>query len=370
MSGWVHLTARVYRVLLAFYPSGFRAEFGEEMQDVLADTLAGAKTCSWSHLIILFARELRDLPGSVWREHLRARKRIPMNQDQAWRPLTTKALIVAMAVFVLPAFLAISALLFQHQSSINVILTTLALALMAFILIVLIVGSVTGFPRWSVPFLGIVVTAIVMLELSWRVWENIYPAVYRILGGKPSTLPTRITYQALRGGFSWFAVFVACVFLVLLLAAWPRTRRLARTIRQDWTLFSFMLYSGTVLALELVFEEYRYADLWKIACWACLALGARMYLKSDSPRERILALLVGVTLAHWIAAIGKGIILPRQSWGAWYGYDHWTYRRFDFGSTIAQWGWVVFFMLIPALLTQIPRPATTDSSPEEDLIPV
>ena len=369
MSRWVHLMARLYRVLLAFYPSGFRAEFGEEMHDVFADTLAGAKTCSWSHLIILFAHELRDLPGSVWREHLRARKRVQMNQDLAWRPLTTKELTAAMAVFVLPAFGAILALLVQHRSSINPILTPLALALIAVILIVLTIGSVTGFPRWSVPYLGIVVTAIVMLEPSWRVWEVIYPAVYRILGGRPSTLPTRITYQALMGGFSWFAVFVACVLLVLLLAAWPRTRRLAHSIRQDWTLFSFMLYSGTVFALELVFEEYGYASLWKIACWACPALGATIYLGSSSPRKRILALLVGVTLAYWIAAIGKWIILPQQSWGAWYGYDHWTYRRFELGSTIAQWGWVVFFMLIPVLLTRISRPATAGASPEENLIP-
>jgi len=279
-----------------------------------------------------------------------------MNQNLSGRPLTSKELIVAMSIFVLPVFLAISALLFQGQSSINLIMTTLFLALIAFTLIVLILGFVKGFPRWSVPFLGIVVTVFGILELSQRIWENIYPAVYRMLGGRPSTLPTRIAYQALRGGFSWFTVFVACVLLVLLLAAWPRTRRLAQSIRRDWTLFSFLLYGGVIFSLQLVFEEYRYAELWKIACWTCLALGAWIYLKSETSRKRIMALLVGVTLAYWIAAVGKWIVLPLQSWGAWYGYDHWTYLRFQFGSTITGWVWVVFFMLLPALLTLILRP--------------
>ncbi len=357
-----------YTLLLRLYPRRFRNEFADEMIAVFNDALADVKMDSRSNPMILFARELRDLPGAVWREHLRAGKGIQMNQNLAWKPLTTKELIVAMAIFLLPAFPTLSVLLFQHQSSINFIMTTLALVSMAFVLIVLVIGSVKGFPRWSVPVLGVVVTAFVMLGPSWRIWENIYPAVYRILGGRPSTLPTRITYQALMAGYSWFAVFVACALLVLLLAAWPRTRRLAQSIRQDWTLFSFLLYGGVIFALELVFEEYRYDELWKIVCWVSLALGAWIYLKSSSPRKRILVLLVGVTLTYWIAAVGKWIILPLQSWGAWYGYDHWTYRRFEFGSTIAHWGWVVFFMLIPTVLTLILRPQEIVPVHEEELV--
>ena len=33
MSIRARMATRAYRVLLAFYPSGFRANFGEEMQD-------------------------------------------------------------------------------------------------------------------------------------------------------------------------------------------------------------------------------------------------------------------------------------------------------------------------------------------------
>jgi hypothetical protein len=293
-----------------------------------------------------------------------------MNQDRsAWRPLTNTELLTGLALFMLPILYTISGFLFGYHSLTNLIRSTLVFATMAFILVVLILAFMKGFPRWTVPFLGIAVTAIVMLEPSWRIWNNIYPAVYRILGGKPSTLLTRITYQALMWGFFWFAVFVACVLLVLLLAAWPRTRRLARDIRQTWTLFSFMLYGGVIFALELVFDEYRYDELWKIACWGCLAAGAWAYLKSASPRQRILALLAGVTLAYWIAAVGKWYLVPLQTWGAFHGHDYETYSRFEFWRTLAEWGWVMFFMLLPALLTRIPRPATADSLPDEDLVP-
>ena len=74
MSALTQAIGWLYTQCLNLYPQDSRSEFGDEMQNVFADTLADAKTGSWSHLVILLARELRDLPGSVWREHLRARK--------------------------------------------------------------------------------------------------------------------------------------------------------------------------------------------------------------------------------------------------------------------------------------------------------
>ncbi len=68
MSGWVHLIKRVYHVLLAFYPSGFRAEFGEEMESVFSEVTSEAGD-STGKLAVFFLREIRDLPGAVWREH-------------------------------------------------------------------------------------------------------------------------------------------------------------------------------------------------------------------------------------------------------------------------------------------------------------
>ena len=103
MSGWVHLITRVYRVLLLLYPSGFRAEFGEEMQDVFATALTEAQHPSHavdfgdetravfvqavkvhggtSRALRFFLRELKDLPGSLLRQHWLAirKEKVPVN---------------------------------------------------------------------------------------------------------------------------------------------------------------------------------------------------------------------------------------------------------------------------------------------------
>jgi hypothetical protein len=365
--------ARIFRWFyiqsLKLCPVEFHAEFGDEMQNVFADTLAGAKTCSWSHLIILFARELRDLPGSVWREYLRARKRIHMNQNLTWRPPTTKELFTGLTLFVFPILPSLLKLVFGYQPLINQIGSKMTVALLIIILVVLVLGLKHGFPRWTVPYLGVAVTSIVILEPSWRIWDLFYPDVQRAIGYYTKTLQVRVLYQALMWGFFWFLAFVSAILLILLLMARPRTRQLAQRIRLDWTLFSFMLFGGVVFQLELIFEEYAYDELWKIACRVCLALGAWIYFKNADRRKRILALLAGVTLNYWIAAVGKWYLVPLQTWGAFHGYQYETYSWFEFWRTLAEWGWVMLFMLIPALLTRIPRPATTDLPPEEDLIP-
>lgn len=369
MSGWVRLITRVYRVLLAFYPSGFRAEFGDEMHVVFADTLADAKTVGWFRTVNLFARELRDLPGSVWREHLRARKGFQMNQNLTWRPPTTKELLAGLMLFVFPMLPSLLKLVFGYQPLMNQIGSGITIALLVVILVVLVLGLKRGFPRWTVPYLGVAVTSIVILEPSWRIWDLFYSDVERAIGYYTKTLQVRVLYQALMWGFFWFLAFVSAILLILLLMAWPRTRQLAQRIRLDWTLFSFMLFGGVVFQLELVFEEYAYDELWKIACRVCLALGAWVYLKNADRRKRILALLAGATLNYWIAAVGKWYLVPLQGWGAFHGYQYETYRRFEFWRTLAEWGWVMLFMLIPSGLTLIPRPQESDPAPGENLAP-
>ena len=64
----------------------------------------------------------------------------------------------------------------------------------------------------------------------------------------------------------------------------------------------------------ILFEEYHYEEPWKFAAWVYLALGGWLYLRLKTNIQRILALIGGVTLAMWTAAIGKWIIVPFQDW--------------------------------------------------------
>lgn len=357
MSGWERLLVWGYRALLAFYPSEFRAEFGEEMQDVFAAAVAEARHHGGERAWRLIWRETRDWPGAVWQAHLDIRKGHAMmdSRSNSPAPLTRNEMIVAMALFVLPAVPAAVKFVFGYHTVTSSISSGLTIILIVFTAVVLVLGFRRGVPRWSVPFLGVAVTAIVMLELSWRIWELFYQPVETAIGYHTKTLQVRVLYSTLREGFFWFATFITATILIMLLAIWPRTRRLAQAIRQDWTLLSLMLYSGVVFNLELVFEEYAYDELLKIACWTILAVGAWIYLRSRSPRRRILALLAGVTLVYWISAVGKWYLVPLQSWGAWFHYDYETYCAFEFWRTLAEWGWVILFMLTPALTALLPR---------------
>ena len=106
-------------------------------------------------------------------------------------------------------------------------MTGLFLILMAFIIVVFLLGLIKGFPRWTVPFFGILVTTIVMLEPSWRIWDLFYQPVQMAIGYYTKTLEVRVLYSTLQEGFFWFSVFITAIILVLLLSIRPRTRQLA-----------------------------------------------------------------------------------------------------------------------------------------------
>jgi hypothetical protein len=288
-----------------------------------------------------------------------------MDQNNlAWRPLNTWELLVGLGIFMAPILGDLVKLVFGYSIG-NRIGSFLLLATLVFILVILIIGLLKGFPRWTVPYLGTVVINLVMLQAVFPLWGLFVDDVRRMIKYFTKTLGARIQYSVLLGSFFWLVSFLSLALLILILMAWPCTRKLAQRIRQDWTLMSFMVYSALVFNLELVFEEYAYDEAWKIACRVCLFLGAWIYFKSANQRKRILALLTGATLFFGIAAVGQWVVLPQQSWGAFYGYDHWTYRRVILSGTLTGWISVLIFMLVPALINLIPRPRQADPIPEE-----
>jgi hypothetical protein len=289
-----------------------------------------------------------------------------MNQnDLSWRPLNTKELLAGLTLFILPIISPILKLIFGYKPVINNIGSAFTLTILFVGLVIIIAGIKYGFPRWSIPYLGASVITIIMLQAVFPLWGLFVDDVRRIIKYYTKTLAARIQYSVLLGSFFWLVPFVALVLFILLLMIWPRTRKLAQRIRQDWTLMSFMVYSALVFNLELVFEEYAYDEAWKIACRVCLFLGAWIYFKNADQHKRILALLVGSTLFFGIAAVGQWVVLPKQSWGAFYGYDHWTYRRVMLSGTLTSWVSALFFMLVPTLINLIPRRKQAVPLPEE-----
>jgi hypothetical protein len=152
----------------------------------------------------------------------------------------------------------------------------------------------------------------------------------------------------------WLSLFV-CTFLVLgLLAVLHKFRPLLDRIRQDWTLASYILYSGTLFTLLLAFDQYRYEASSTITISLCLGTGAWFYLRSPYPWQRTLALLAGLTLAMWTAITGQwpAFFQDGQGWLQWqvYASEGW----FEARRAVFLWGWMVVVILAPALLRWIP----------------
>jgi len=356
----------LYSQSLLLYPSTFRMEFRDEMEFIFNTEILSTARNSRESFIRFLWRELKEWPGAVFREHLRARKGKTMNPNHlAWRPLNTKELLAGLVLFVLPIFPSIFRLILGYNTLSGKISLALTYVILITGLVIFITGIRSGFPRWTIPYLGVGVISLVMLQVVYPIWGLFADNVRMMINYSTRTLAARIQYSVLLGSFFWLVPFVILILTILLLRIWPRTRMLAQRIRRDWTLMSFMIYSALVFNLELIFEEYGHDEAWKIASRICLFLGAWIYFRTADQRKRIWTLIVGATLFFGIAAVGQWVVLPLQSWGDFYGYDHWTYRRVMLSGTLISWVSVLSFMLIPALINLIPQPRKADQISEE-----
>ena len=102
--------ARVYSLLLAFYPHDFRMEFSEEMDHAFRAAAAETRKKGKIKLLNFFAREFRDLPGAILQEHLHSSRGLSMNEtnfkrpDWFFYPLWAGVSISAFAIAVLAYF--------------------------------------------------------------------------------------------------------------------------------------------------------------------------------------------------------------------------------------------------------------------------
>jgi hypothetical protein len=148
----------------------------------------------------------------------------------------------------------------------------------------------------------------------------------------------------------------------------PYTRIIWLRIRTDWTQLSFLLYGSIVFLVIFAFEEYRYDDIWKLAAWASLAVGAWVYLRAKGQKQRILALICGASGAMWIIAVGTWFLIPFQDWQARYSLIarqdlRWT----DTSVVIVGWICILLAMIAPALLNLLPTSHSLDT--RKDITP-
>jgi hypothetical protein len=354
VSGWGPQITRLYRLLLACYPPGFRAEFGGEMQEVFATALREAHHAGEERPWRLCWREIRDWPGSVLGEHLRERRRKMPSTGFHEKPPSRSELLVAMALFALPLL----GILGQAGIRLPRWLDNSLLILCAgALLLVLGWAFVKRFPRWSLPYLGLVLLLGIILLAYDRIWGWIYPLFLELFGPRFLwSIPVRVVYVAVYEFIVLFSFLLAALILVNLLRLLPYTRGVWQRVRADWTRLSFLLYGGLVFNLGLLFEEYRYDELWQFMAWISLALGAWWYLRARGQKQRILALIGGATGAMWIVALAKWVLIPLQKWPAGYPVSPSEVTRWvETDSAMTGWVCILLMLLAPALLSLLPR---------------
>jgi hypothetical protein len=343
-TAWV----KIYRVFLLMFPPSFRAEFSEEMLEVFSLAVYDSSNGSTSRFQI-FMREFGGLAAAALKERL-LQQEYKVNgggtSAAGWEgALKGKELLVALGAFIIPG---IGILLNTAAPSLLWLVLPLVLVFMG---LVLLFGLMKGIPRWCLPYLGLALSMLSFFVVFNWIIDKYVATVIPLLGPGPMTLQTRILWEAFFSGMLWLGLFLTVILFLGLMAAVRRSRPFFYQLQQDWTAVSFIFYGGTMTALVLLFKDYRYDEPYALSSIFFLTAGAWIYLRSPYSWQRALALLSGLTLAMWVVAASKGVIVPQQNWVVWVQeYTAETERWLEIGLTLMQLGWMSLFLLLPRFL--------------------
>jgi len=285
------LALGLYRCLLAFYPTGFRTEFEAEMKAVFTQALVEKRASA----VCLLWRELRDCPGMVWRTHLTERRErmTPTSSIQAqtrpahslvtassWRDACLAALAFLIYLWYSAAGVILSALsepLHLTRNMQSRITGYVAGVILAVDLIVVLLSWRRGWPRWSLPYLGVV--------LTWLV----------------------LVFQSLIKNDGSLLIFTALLvaLIIILLAAlgswWKGLHSFYERLHRDWTLFGLVYLSYTPWVFIFMLDETRYQTTGTLLSSAILSLGVLFYLRCTRLGWQALVLPVAYTAASLVA---------------------------------------------------------------------
>ena len=302
---------RAYAWLLRLYPAAFRAEYGDEMQDVFASALAEAAKIGPAAKAALWLRELRDLPANLVRERQwdskRSAREASMSTDSAgdgcsdnkrpdaaasesWRDALGGAGLFLLLPALLGVYAAAYALLgaqWPHPSTTYQVAGSILFGLIVVGFMAVACASwIRGFPRWSFPYLGFGILCSLLMR-------SVSPGTTAL--GHEIGRPERLLWQAFVP-----ALIVAGIALLVTRSVQP-LRKLAADAWKDWTRISFALYGMLPIALVVPFDETHGGALVGIGLGLVLGIGALTYMRSTRTWQRAAALAGGLAVA-WLAA--------------------------------------------------------------------
>jgi small basic protein len=286
------LALGLYRCLLAFYPTGFRTEFEAEMKAVFTQAL-GEKRASTARLLW---RELCDWPGLVWGAHHAERIRIMMpissSREQpvpayqlvpagSWRDAWLAALAYLLVLWDAAGWAILKTLqepLQLTNATRNRLNNGITLSILAFLVVMFLLGWRGGWPRWSFPYLGFVLTMGSSVGFS-ILFNNIWILFY-------------ITP-------------LVSIFILMVVALgrwWKGLRALYERVCGDWTLLGLAYFSCVWLVFMFVLNDTRYELGVDLVLSAIFVLGVLAYMRSASLWQRVVALPGAFSAASLVAS--------------------------------------------------------------------
>jgi len=357
-----NICLKIFQLGLLVYPAGFRSQFAEEMAEVFSEVISEASSSTDRRLLMICLREFSAVPLEAFRQRWEAYRAGFSNKTLfkcRWEgPPTRKELALAMAVFVAPAVAVFAKFIPSSILTITVPLVAV------FLLVMLFAGLVKGFPRWSLPYLGLVLSALSFLFLFNQTIDifSTYLIIYKVQPDKWGE-SERLLLQVFSAGMMWLSLFIFIFLVIVVSILLKRFRGFYWRLRWDWTQVSFILYCGSILGLILLFDKTSQEEPYLFASLLCLAVGAWLYLRSPESWQRLFVLLAGITLAMLISTAGKAVAAPNQDWYTYFlreplQNEFW----FEVELALLEWGWLVLILLIPGIMNLFPPPRDLETT--------
>ena len=215
----------------------------------------------------------------------------------------------------------------------NPIFAGISIILVGLLGLLLLGAFVTGFPRWSLPSVGLLLSLVSTLFIGTRLNHS-------------SLIPFQAFYNR-----SWFlgqvayqgSLWAGLTGMALLLAILYQLIPVFRRFRTDWTLLAFLLYGATPFALMFTFDDYRHEEAYEILAFLMMVTGIWLYLHANNPRQRFWALFGAMTVSLLLAGVTKAIIY-QYFWDGSHQYFTWWIEML---STVIMWMWIALSMLVP-----------------------
>lgn len=226
------------------------------------------------------------------------------------------------------------------ESDVLILLVGLLAVLMY---LVIIAGFAKGLPRWSIPSAGLLVSI-----FSYRIftaWIDPTPPQFHL-----SSLWEEVLFTA-GMSFIFYGHLLLLGALLVFVAAWVKPLiPFYKHVRRDWSLLSFLLYSGALVALLLGFGHYKGSEPYQVVGLLILAIGTWVYLRVSRPTVRLGSLLIAAALTMVLIGLGKFLLYPQQTWIVHNTFPRW----WEAIVPLVDGGVLLLFIAAPAVLMLFP----------------